>query len=103
MHAQRRPTKAMNAPSKTKTRAAAEAVHEFVATIARMESEGNCRGIAAVVIDQKGDVHRLTAYASMQDLVTLLGGTVTVQHKLMSGIQPFQHEAGSDVPPSRKN
>jgi hypothetical protein len=70
------------------SRTPAEMVHDIVGDIAKMEYAGDCRAIAAIVIDKDGDIHRLSAYRGQIDLVTLIGGTVTLQHKLMDDARP---------------
>jgi hypothetical protein len=72
-----------------------ERVHDVVIDIAKMEHAGDCMAIAAVVIDKNGTIHRLAACGSQVDLVSLIGGTVTLQHKLIGETQP--RSKGSDL------
>lgn len=86
----------MNKPERPKAMpTVAEMVQSIVSDIVEMESTGNCRAIAAVVIDKDGDVHRLSAYGPQTDLVMLMGGTVALQHKLVRGTRPGKKETAS--------
>jgi hypothetical protein len=85
----------MNEPKSERSKAPlspADMVREIVGAITKMEYEGDCRAIAAIVIDKDGDIHRLSACRGQTDLVTLIGGTVTLQHKLMGDTRALKKE-----------
>jgi hypothetical protein len=70
----------------------AELVKETVGEISKMEYAGDCKAIAAVVIDKDGGLHRFFACRKQSDIVALLGGTVLLQQKLVSDVIPFKKE-----------
>lgn len=65
-----------------------QVVKEIVGEIAAMEYAGDCKGIAAVLIDKDGDVRTLIAYNDGQRMPLIAGASI-LQHQMIAEARTF--------------
>ena len=63
-------------------------VHQIVGEIVAMEYDGDCKAIAAAIIDKDGDVRTLVAYDEGYK-IQIMGGAAILQNQIFAEMRIF--------------